>query len=151
MKKLLLILTSAMLLAASCSSDDNDNVTFDDVKGYLTNVESVRHGLIGTWVDSSHYHADDDYATFEMTFDGRNWAGVAFYNGVEEDDDRESGTYSVTSRGDKFYITISGNNNETGEIKNRELEILILNKTTLTLRFYDEEYDEEDIYTHTRK
>ncbi|MDR1198818.1 MAG: hypothetical protein LBK94_07390 [Prevotellaceae bacterium] len=52
MKKLLLLLCTAALIA--CSKDD-DNIQYDNTKGYLTNLESVKFGIVGTWA------VDEDY------------------------------------------------------------------------------------------
>ena len=133
MKKLLLLLTSVMLLATSCSSDD-ENVTYDEVKGYLTDVASVKHGLIGTWEDPDG--AAWGY-TYEITFNGRTVNAIEKEEGYE--DDEWSASYSVSSKNDKFYLKLT-----IGNIS-AESEILILNETTLS--YYNEEYDYTETFT----
>ena len=133
MKKLLLLLTSVMLLATSCSSDDNDNVTYDEVKGYLTDVASVKHGLIGTWIDSTYY-ASYNYI-YELELDGRNFTETEFYITDDTESVIRDVAYYVTLRDGKFYI-------------NGLLEIAVLTKTALVI--IDEEEDEV-FGTYTRK
>ena len=132
MKKLLLILTSAMLLISSCSSDDNNNgITYDEIKGYLTNIESVKYGLIGTWEDPEQFQYNDMY---EVTFDE-----TTMYTILTDDEgetfDEWTGPYSVILENGKFYVEIEfededEHGNPTG-LRVARSEIRILNKTTL--------------------
>ena len=124
MKKLLLILTSVMLLMTSCSGDGDNNlpewVTYDKTKGYLTNLESAKYGLIGTWKISF-----EDGTTITYKFDGTN-----FFETFDYGDDYPQGTlvstYSVIFENSKYYILITS--------LGIPQEILKLNKTKLYWR-----------------
>jgi hypothetical protein len=128
MKKLLLLLASVMLLATSCSSDDNDE------RGYLTDLENVKHGLIGTWGIS--YPIE-----YDVTFNGTILV-------IEMEDIELTIPYSVIMEDGKFYIvTEQEKEDENGNIIGTETvkaEIRVLNERKLTL--YSEEYDVTDNY-----
>ena len=119
---------------SSCSSDDN-NENYDEIKGYLTDLENVKRGLIGTW------ECPDEYGLEEITFDESAFSRI--YKEVGYDDnDRLFGIYSVSSSSGKFYIQMR---RSSGSVINAEIHVL--NKTTLVLHTEEQGYVYIDTYT----
>jgi len=134
-KLLLLLLTSVMLLAASCSSDDNnEEIIYDEVKGYLTNLESVKHGLQGSWEDVVLIQNPD--RSYELRFSKNTVYSV--YKQSDNNDEKRTEPYSVLLENGKFYFESTIGNGNT-------MEIYTLNRTSLI--FYDEEYDRLETYS----
>ena len=48
MKRLILLFIMSTIIA-SCDKDSDNTVRYDEEKGYLTNIESVKFGIVGRW------------------------------------------------------------------------------------------------------
>ena len=156
-------------ILSSCSSD-NDNlpegVTYDKTKGYLTTIESVQHGIIGTWKAFLEIHiivggtskqlCTDSYRTIK--FDKNNkfiletvatcteqdindfneaWLPPLISSGTSE------GEYSIIDGGNKFILTLKYYRPDGSISSTVNHEIFTLNKTT----FKDSGFIYSDIYT----
>jgi hypothetical protein len=94
MKKIFYLLIS--LLAYACNPYEIE-VNYDDEKGYLTDVESVRYGLQGWWL------LDDGY---KIHYEGYNHA----YSSLLVDTyivDSYHISYAIYKSGDKFILQIN--------------------------------------------
>ena len=96
-KLLLLLLTSAVLLISSCSSNDDN-----EEKGYLTDLESAKHGIIGSWMDP-----ENEDETYLITFDETTMTISGDESGEDFVQTYEfSYPYSVIMQNGRFYTAV---------------------------------------------
>ncbi|MDR1197659.1 MAG: hypothetical protein LBK94_01420 [Prevotellaceae bacterium] len=122
MKKILLLLCTVAIMA--CSKDD-DNIQYDNTIGYLTNLESVKFGIVGRWIwenDGVEYPA-------------------SFYEFFKNGDVTASGLlggsirYEIYEKDGGYWITLHSIFEDKGVLPSND-RIEILNKTYL--RFQSE-------------
>ena len=128
MKKLLLTLCTLALLACS-KGDDNDNkVVYDETKGYLTNLESVKHGIVGTWKHSLNV-CEDSYD--QWTFNKNSTYNYMLKVDCVGASESITGKYIIFEKDGKFYVDLDENFRNSGRLT--LLEITTLTKTNIIL------------------
>jgi hypothetical protein len=122
MKKIILLLCTFVLLSCGKGEINNENkITYDAAKGYLTNLESVKYGIVGVWKKNV---IDNCFAQWTFNNNGTAVSYVSSDCSGDNAGDTKSYTYSVFEQNKKFYLKLNIIN-EPEYID----EILILTKT----------------------
>ncbi|MDR1348355.1 MAG: hypothetical protein LBJ63_08040 [Prevotellaceae bacterium] len=128
MKKILLLLCTVALIA--CSKDD-ENIQYDNEKGYLTNLESVKFGIVGTWKFALSF-CNDCYLAHEFNINNEHIKHQHFLPSDSDVyfDEYRYYSYKIEEEdGSFFVISTPLNSDYWGERQ----KILILNKTYIHL------------------
>ena len=134
MKKLLLTLCTLALLACSKGDDDN-KIVYDETKGYLTNLESVKHGIVGTWkIEFNNTECNNSYLQWVFNKNGKcNYKINTDCVNINQNK-TIIGEYVVLEENGKFYVKLDENFLEVFQDPSAlRQEITILTKTTLNL------------------
>jgi hypothetical protein len=125
----------------ACSKDD-DNIQYDNEKGYLTNLESVKYGIVGTWKFALSF-CNDCYLAHEFNINNEH---IEHHHFLPSDsdvyfDDYRYYSYKVEEEDGNFFCISEAQPNS--DYWSRKQKILILNKTDLCL----DNLGTQEIYT----
>jgi hypothetical protein len=118
MKKILLVLLISVFTFVSCS-DDEESVEYNETMGYLINLTSVKHGIVGLWESIT-----GGTLYFKYTSDGQICSGYSRENLTD------CTLYEVVNENGKYYMRryyVGLNNEQLYD----DFEILLLNKINI--------------------
>ncbi|MDR2065476.1 MAG: hypothetical protein LBP85_07210 [Prevotellaceae bacterium] len=126
MKKILLLLS--ITLFAACGKDDVEAVQYSEEKGYLTTLESVKYGIVGTW--RVYYNNENCQGYSQLVFDKNKYIN-SYDMTCMPSSSPVSGIYEIYEENGKFYINI--NDTYVDDVILSKMEISLLNKTNLKI------------------